>query len=165
MTSIDKIVIRAAGESDLPAVLALYAQPRIDEGAMLPLDEARFIFKRFSLYPDYRLYVATRMGRVVGSFALLIMDNLGHMGARSGVVEDVVVDPACQSQGIGGEMMRYARERCTASGCYKLALSSNLKREQAHRFYESIGFTRHGYSFQVHPAHLDAEPGLERIQQ
>lgn len=151
MISVAAIEIRVAGEADLPAVLGLYAQPRIDDGALLPLDEARRIFKRFALYPDYRLYVAIRVGRVVGSFALLIMDNLGHLGASSGVVEDVVVDPACHGQGIGRQMMHYARERCAASGCYKLALSSNLKRQRAHRFYAALGFESHGLSFQVRP--------------
>lgn len=34
-------------------------------------------------------------------------------------------------------------------GCYKAALSSNLKRERAHAFYESLGFERHGYSFRI----------------
>ena len=28
-------------------------------------------------------------------------------------------------------------------------LSSNLKRERAHRFYEKLGFTQHGVSFEV----------------
>lgn len=164
MSSFDMIEIRAAGEADLPAVLALYAQPQIDDGALLPLDEARRIFRRFSLYPDYRLYVATRAGRIVGSFALLIMDNLGHLGARSGVVEDVVVDPACHGQGIGRQMMHYARERCAASGCYKLALSSNLKRERAHRFYEALGFERHGLSFQVRPERSEHTPCPQALQ-
>ena len=30
-----------------------------------------------------------------------------------------------------------------------MALSSNLKREAAHAFYESLGFEKHGYSFRV----------------
>jgi GNAT superfamily N-acetyltransferase len=60
-----------------------------------------------------------------------------------------VVAPDCQSMGIGRRMMAFARERCAENGCYKLALSSNLKRERAHEFYESIGFEKHGYSFRV----------------
>ena len=39
----------------------------------------------------------------------------------------------------------------SAAGCYKMALSSNLKREAAHRFYDSLGFGRHGYSFLIEP--------------
>jgi GNAT superfamily N-acetyltransferase len=44
-------------------------------------------------------------------------------------------------------MMEHARDACRRAGCYKLALSSNLKRADAHRFYDSLGFERHGFSF------------------
>ena len=75
------------------------------------------------------------------------MDNLGHRGTPSAIVEDVVVDATRQGGGIGRQMMHYALERSREAGCYKLVLSSNLKREAAHRFYDSLGFKRHGYSF------------------
>lgn len=144
-----ELEIRRATEADLPQVLALYGQPEIDDGDVLPLDQARQIFRRFAQYPDYTLYVAEQAGDVVGSFALLVMDNLGHLGARSAIVEDVVVEPGRQGCGIGQAMMRLALETCRAKGCYKLMLSSNAKRERAHAFYESLGFARHGYSFRV----------------
>lgn len=146
-----QLSIREATEADLPGVLALYAQPDIDAGDVLTPDDAREIFARFRLYPDYRLYVVTEGNEIVGSFALLIMDNLGHLGAPSGLVEDVVVQPNRQGQGIGKQMMAFAIERCSERGCYKLALSSNLKRRRAHEFYESLGFEKHGYSFRIQP--------------
>lgn len=146
-----QLTIREATEADLPAVLVLHAQPELDAGNVLPLDKAREIFGRFRRYPDYKLYVALERAEVVGSFALLVMDNLGHLGAPSGVVEDVAVRPDRQGQGIGSRMMAFARERCRERGCYKLALSSNQRRERAHQFYESLGFEKHGYSFHIRP--------------
>jgi GNAT superfamily N-acetyltransferase len=114
---------------------------------ILPLEKAEEIFCKMKSYPDYRVYVAVHQGEVVGTFALLIMDNLAHMGAPSGVVEDVVVKKGLHGQGIGKQMMRFALDLCSKKGCYKMALSSNLKRKRAHRFYESLGFVKHGYSF------------------
>jgi GNAT superfamily N-acetyltransferase len=118
-----------------------------------PLAEAERIFVRMGLYPDYRIYVAVAVavagGRVVGSFALLIMDNLAHLGARSAVIEDVAVDPVWQGRGVGKSMMRFALRLCGEKGCYKALLSSNLKRGRAHAFYGSLDFERHGYSFRV----------------
>jgi len=140
---------REASKADLPDVLRLLAQPDMDDGQVLPLAEAERLFDHMARYPDYRLYVAIRDDRIVGAFALLIMDNLGHRGAHSGVIEDVVVDPQYQGQGIGRAMMQHALRLCGEKGCYKLALSSNLTRERAHAFYESLGFERHGYSFRV----------------
>jgi GNAT superfamily N-acetyltransferase len=141
--------MRQANENDLPSVLALYAQPDIDDGDALDIASARAILRRFAEYPDYRLFVAERDGTVVGSYALLVMHNLGHRGAPSAVVEDVVVQPAQQRKGIGKEMLRHALAEARERGCYKLALSANMKRDQAHAFYEALGFRRHGYSFLV----------------
>lgn len=149
MTDRADIHVRAAAERDLPEVLRLYAQPDFDNGKVLPVDEARQLMARFARYPDYTLYVAEKAGRIVGSFALLIMDNIGHLGASSAVVEDVVVEPQQQSAGIGRAMMEFAREQSSKKGCYKIVLSSNARRERAHAFYESLGFTRHGYSFRL----------------
>lgn len=141
------VSIRPATAEDLPAVLALYAQPEIDAGRVLPLDQALAVFHRFQLYPNYTLHVAVIEGRIVGTFSLLIAHNLAHLGAPSGLVEDVVVAVDQQGRGIGTRMMRFALERCRAHGCYKMALSSNARRAAAHRIYEKLGFERHGYSF------------------
>ena len=143
------VSIREATSEDLPAVLALYSQLEIGEGEALPLPEAEALFQRMRSYPNYRLYVAAVGEEVVGTFALLIMDNLAHKGAPSGVVEDVVVEAGWQRKGLGREMMRFAMARCQEAGCYKLVLSSNRQREAAHRFYASLGFRQHGYSFLV----------------
>ncbi len=147
------ILIRYAAESDLGAVLSLYAQPVLDDGKVLTGEQALEIFNKMQRYPDYRLYVALSDSTVVGSFALLIMDNLGHLGAPSGVIEDVAVHPRWQGQGIGTQMMQFAVEMCQDCGCYKVALSSNIRREKAHRFYESLGFEHHGYSFLLDLTH------------
>jgi GNAT superfamily N-acetyltransferase len=150
------VEVRKASATDIPAVLALYAQPDLDDGNVLTVDQGVALFERFARYPDYTLYVAEQDDEVVGSFALLVMDNLGHLGSPSGIVEDVVVAPARQSSGIGAAMMRFALERCREKRCYKLMLSSNAKRARAHAFYESLGYERHGYSFRVD---LERVPG------
>jgi len=145
----DSVTIRAATEADLPGVLALYGQPDLDNGIVLSVDEAKAIFARFARYPSYTLYVAVIDGAVAGTFALLVMDNLGYLGAPSAIVEDVVVAAEHQSGGIGRRMMLFALDRAREADCYKLMLSSNQKRERAHKFYESLGFTRHGFSFRM----------------
>ena len=146
-----RLVVREAACEDLRAVLALYAQEGMDEGRVLPLEDAEAIYDQMRAYPDYRLYVAELDGRVVGTFTLLVMRNLIHIGASSALVEGVGVDAGLRSQGIGRSMMEHARLICRARGCYKMALSSNLKRERAHVFYDGLGFERHGFSFRVNP--------------
>src|SRR4030081_1287271 len=76
-----KLLIRPAAAADLEKVLALYAQPELDAGDVLPLETAKRLWQRFADYPDYTLYVAERAADIVGSFALLVMHNLRHLGA------------------------------------------------------------------------------------
>lgn len=144
--------IRQATEADLDAVLALYAQPGLDDGQVLAPHEAREVFAQFARYPSYRLFVAcegNEQGDVVGSYALLVMHNLAHRGTPSAIAEDVVVAPRRQGLGIGRRMMAHAVQQAREAGCYKLALSSNAKRTGAHAFYESLGFQQHGLSFVI----------------
>lgn len=145
------LVIRQATAADLPAVLALYAQPGLDDGETLSTEQAQAVLAEFARYPNYRLFVACDGTEVVGTYALLVMHNLAHCGAPSAIAEDVVVTHLRRSQGIGRQLMAHAMAEAARAGCYKLALSSNGKRHAAHAFYDGLGFERHGLSFVISP--------------
>lgn len=143
------VQIREADEADLPEVLRLYALPDFDAGHALPLKDAVERLMRMRGYPDYRLYVALLEDRIIGTFTLLIAEKILHMGAKAAIVDDVIVDTPCRGRAIGKAMMAAAMDMARTKGCYKLALSTNAKRIEAHKFYESLGFARHGYSYVV----------------
>jgi GNAT superfamily N-acetyltransferase len=140
------IQIRQATKEDLPSILNLYATV-LDKGEVLSIGQAEMLFTKMATYPNYKVYIAEIEQKIIGTFALLIMDNLAHLGTPSAVVEDVVVSADFQGKGIGKAMMIFAMEKCKAEGCYKLVLSSNVKRHEAHAFYESLQFEKHGFSF------------------
>ena len=140
---------RLAVRDDLPALLDLYAQLGQDDGRVLELPEASALWDRIEAYPDYHIHLAEQNGAIVGTWSLLVMVNLAHRGLPSAIVEDVVVDKSCRGAGIGRRMMRQAMDIARAKGCYKLALTSGQHRPDAHRFYDSLGFVRHGLSFQT----------------
>jgi GNAT superfamily N-acetyltransferase len=145
------VAIREAAEGDLPEILRLYREAGIDGGSSFTPEEARTHLARFRQYPYYKLFVAETEEGMAGTYGLVILDNLAKRGARAGVVEDVAVDPSQQGRGIGKAMMAHAIEQCRAAGCYKMTLSSGLPRQGAHRFYDALGFERHGYSFLIRP--------------
>ena len=145
----ETLEIREATEEDLPSLLALYEQLHLEKGLGLSLKEARRIFERIQRKQDYMVYVAVADGKVIGTFSLLIMENLAHRGAPMGFVENVVVDEVWRGKGVGKRMMEFGMDRSREMGCYKVTLSSHLEREVAHRFYEALGFRKHGYSFWV----------------
>lgn len=147
-TRTPQLHIRAAGEHDLGAILALYAQPEMDGASTTP-ERAREVFREIARTPGYTLYVGESDGNVVATFALMIMPNIGHCATPAGVLEDIAVAPACQGQGIGRALVAEAMRLCALAGCYKLTLSSNMRRAAAHAFYERLGFERHGYSLRI----------------
>lgn len=141
------LTIRQAAQNDLPTVVALLAT--MDGEVPMPLHRAQEIFEEMARYPSYACYIALADGVVVGTFTMLIVAALVHDGAHEAIVDAVVVAPEWRGRGIGAEMMHEAQRLAARAGCYKLALSSNSKREDAHRFYRRLGFRQHGVSFWI----------------
>jgi GNAT superfamily N-acetyltransferase len=139
--------IRKALRKDLPAVVALLAQ--MDGEPPLPLAAASRIHREMCKYPSYACYLALADGEPAGTFTLLVFPTLVHDGRCEALVDGVVVAPSLRGRGIGGAMMAEAMRLAAEAGCYKVALSSNTKREDAHRFYRSLGFRQHGVSFWI----------------
>ena len=143
------LIIRQATPDDAAALLNLYAQPDYDNGKVLSEEGAKAILVNAKKYPFYKFYIGECDGRVLGTYALLVMENIGHIGSPSAIVESVAVAAEAQGIGVGKALMTHAIEIAASQGCYKLALSSNIKRAGAHAFYDRLGFQRHGISFVV----------------
>jgi GNAT superfamily N-acetyltransferase len=145
-----KLRIREAERDDIPAVVNLLAE--MDHEPPMPLARAERIFREMARYPDYRCYLAFDGTAPVATFSLLIFDTLVHGGTREALLDGVVVTTSRRGQGVGTMMIQESMRIAAAAGCYKLALSSNNKRTDAHRFYRALGFDQHGVSFAIEPA-------------
>ena len=144
--------IRAATEQDIPRILELYEELVIstspaERGHTPSPDDYRRIYEQVCAMPGHELIVAEENDKVIGTMVLLIVPNLSHSGLPWAVVENIVTDERFQRQGIGRLMMEYAINRAREAGCYKLQLSSSKTREEAHRFYESLGFEASAHGF------------------
>jgi GNAT superfamily N-acetyltransferase len=140
----ENIEFRSATEADLPALTELQSQL-----TQSSLEVAIPIFRKMAQYPNYKIYLAFIEERLVGTFTLMIMDNLGHGGAPIAIIENVVIHFKLRRQGLGRHMMNFAVQKSRESGCYKMSLASNIKLSQAHQFYESLDFTKQGFVFSL----------------
>lgn len=146
------ITVREATPGDAGAIARL--QSEMDD---LNFDESGFdglamreILLDMTGYPFFRAYLATdEEGRPVGTFSLLVFHSPSHQGTKQAMLDAVVVTRTSRGRGIGIAMIERALQIAGDAGCYKVMLSSNLKRMDAHRFYESIGFTQHGVGFSI----------------
>jgi len=139
------LVIRRATDADLgPAVelLILGALP----GAPAPREDAADIGPYAAARREIEdaggtVLVAELAGEVVGVCQLIVLRHLQQRGGRCAEIESVHVRPDHRGSGIGTALLRDAIERARALGCYRVQLTSNTRREEAHRFYERLGFS------------------------
>ena len=141
------LTIRIACVADVASLLSLYNLLEVATEPAVTLESAEARFRDLESNPHHRIYVAELGASIVGTFSLIFIPGLSHSARDSCIVEDVVVASEMQGAGIGKQMMRFAMTACVARHCYKLVLSSHVRRERAHRFYEGLGFHKHGYSY------------------
>jgi len=140
------ITIRRARRDDVDRIVAMLADDalgRARERIETPLPDSYFqAFARLDADPNITLVVAEEAGRVVGSLQLCILPGLSSQGASRALVEDVRVDSACRSRGIGEQLVRWAVDDARAQGCKLVELLTHSTRVDAQRFYERLGFAR-----------------------
>ncbi|WP_078381920.1 GNAT family N-acetyltransferase [Sutcliffiella halmapala] len=139
--------IRELRKQELTIYLELLKE--LDREMVFSINEAEQLFEQIKVYPFYKIFVLEVDKQIAATFTLIICDNFGHGGLKFAIVENVVVHPSFKRMGIGKQMMDMAAEIATENNCYKLMLSSNEKREDAHAFYDALDFKRHGVSFMM----------------
>ena len=85
--------------------------------------------------------VAEREGQVVGCLSTSIMRVL-HRPAPVGRISMMVVDEALRGRGIGAALVRAAERSLAERRCYIVEVTSHVRRTEAHRFYEKLGYER-----------------------
>jgi predicted N-acetyltransferase YhbS len=85
--------------------------------------------------------VAERDGDVIGCLSTSVMRVL-HRPAPVGRISMMVVDEALRGRGIGAGLVSAAEQALAEQGCYMVEVTSHLRRTEAHRFYERLGYER-----------------------
>lgn len=145
------LVIRAATAADLgrmAELLVLGAVPGTAESREDPADLEPYRSALGAIeQTDGGLLVAELDGEVVGVCQLIVFRHFQYRGGRCAEIESVHVHPDHRGSGVGTVLMEAAVARAQELGCYRVQLTSNRVRTEAHRFYERLGFepTHLGY--------------------
>jgi GNAT superfamily N-acetyltransferase len=114
-------------------------------------------------YPASAEQVGARLARVAGdeSYAAYVAEVDGQVAGFLGMTRGwayeherpyariltLVVDAEVRRRGVGARLVEFADEWARERGAYVLMLNTNVRREEAHLFYESMGFRRTGYRY------------------
>ena len=137
------LVIREADEVELGRIVQLLrvgAIPGGRPGADDPGDLGPYRAALRDITGSDGAFLAGEMGSVViGVCQLIVFRHLAG-GGLCGEIESVHVHPDHQGSGVGAALINAAIVRARDLGCYRVPLTSNMARPDAHRSYERLGF-------------------------
>ena len=148
------LTYRDALPTDLPLIIGLIVEDSVVDSGDDPADAMHADYTRslsaIAADPNQEMFIVEEDGRPVGCFQLSYLPGLMRRGMWRGQIEVVHVRADDRNRGLGGEMMRWAVERCRQKGCGMVQLTSNKQRLDAHRFYERLGFLRSHEGFKLY---------------
>ncbi len=149
----DGPLIRPAAEADLGRIVELLVQGTVPGGPPSTEDPTALGPYRAALGDiaagGGTVLVAEVHGEVVGTCQLIVFRHLQAHGGRCAEIESVHVHPDRRGEGVGAALVGEAVARARALGCYRVQLTSNAARPDAHRFYERLGFSPSHVGFKM----------------
>ncbi|MEY2847759.1 MAG: hypothetical protein RI885_424 [Actinomycetota bacterium] len=159
------IRLRRARAADAPAIVGLLADDPISNArgdSDSAVDPRRYdaAFQAIDADRAHLLLVGvSNAGQPIATMQLTIIPGLGRGASPRLQIEAVRVGSDHRGRGIGRAMMLWALEYASEVGAGLVQLTSDAKRNDAHRFYEGLGFTASHVGFKyVLPAADGSHP-------
>ena len=145
------VTVRSARPEDLPRLVELLEFGALVEGKEDRDDGGAYAsaLEEISNTPGCAVLVAEADGEVVGTCQLIVFRHLQARGGRCAEIESMHVHPDHRGRGIGTQLLASAVEAARQAGCYRIQLTSNRQRPDAHRFYEREGLTGSHIGFKL----------------
>ena len=131
----ETLIIREATHEDIPALVGLTAELGYPDSE----EEIRKRFITVSESPHHKIFVAERNENVIGLMSFHALDVLYGAG-KLGRITALVVTDSERGKGVGKMLVAKAEELACKSDCKRIELTTNNRRIDAHKFYESQGF-------------------------
>jgi GNAT superfamily N-acetyltransferase len=130
-----KILINDAKPEDATQLIALLGQ------LGYPTTQSEMLDKiQQHSNPTYRLLVAKEENQTLGFIALHYYYALHHT-APIGRITAFCVDETVRGSGIGSMLLTAAEDYFQQVNCFKIEVTSNLKRTRTHHYYHQRGYT------------------------
>ncbi len=149
-----KLKFRPAEESDLLTLLKLLDEGGLSsmhcprEGQAIPSSTFK-AFREITKSPDNQLIVAELSGQTVGMMQLTYIPGISYQGSWRLLIEGIRVKTEFRNQGIGRSMIEWAIDQARENKCRLIQLTSDKRRENAARFYHSLGFKASHQGFKL----------------
>lgn len=132
----ETLAIRAAGGSDIPALVrlinaAFIVEQFVFDGDRINAEETRAFIE------SGRFLIAEDSAKLIGCVYLEIREDRGYLGL-------LAVDPARQGTGLGRKLVTAAEDYFRVEGCHAVDLRVISQRTPLPPFYRSLGYIEIG---------------------
>jgi GNAT superfamily N-acetyltransferase len=136
------LTVRVAEVNDAAAL----AQLMCELGYETTESEMQMRLERIANDDRYHTFVAVHDGEVCGMIGTLTSLSYEHndLGGR---ILALVTLRTMRRHGIGRALIETAEKDFAQRGIQRIALNTRLAREDAHKFYQSLGYERNGWRF------------------
>lgn len=137
--------IRAAKNTDANGILAL--QTQVYRTRSLAPTATRLLEDQIKS-PLCDVLVALDDSKIVASGCLYYID-VPARGRPFAFMEGLVVDKSARGKGVGSQLITEFINLARRKDAYKIIFTSGNDREDAHQFYEKLGFKKWGFEFRM----------------
>jgi ribosomal protein S18 acetylase RimI-like enzyme len=134
--------IREGKLSDAPALAALMCEL----GYKTTAAEMRRRLKSILIDSRFRTFVAVMKNQVCGMIGTLTHASHEH-NDFTGRITALVVSKNQQRSGIGRALVAAAEKDFASRKVTRVSLTTRFSREDAHQFYEALGYSKTGFRF------------------
>lgn len=109
----------------------------LDVEEVIPREDFEMMLK------NENIVVAKRQDEIVGymTFSISEKDNYGIRFRKYLKIDVICVDEKSRGNGIGTELLKFAKEKAKENNCTDLFLTANEENKNAIKLYEKFGFT------------------------
>lgn len=145
------LTFRAATADDVPAIVAMLADDHLGAQRESLDNLGPYLAALTQITADPRLMqvICERDGAIVGTMQISITPGLSHKGASRATIEGVRVAADMRGGGIGRQMILWAIDYARDHDCSMVELTTNKTRDDAHRFYERLGFEQSHFGYKL----------------
>ncbi|MBO6829834.1 GNAT family N-acetyltransferase [Allomuricauda sp.] len=146
---------RKASIKDVPNIVQMIADDALGstrEKYTIPLPQTYYdAYERIDSDQNQELtVVVNEKDEVIGVFQMTFIPYLTYQGGVRAQIEGVRVHKSYRNQGVGKTIFQWAIQRAKERNAHLLQLTTDKKRPDAIRFYESLGFKASHEGMKMH---------------
>ncbi len=129
--------IERISQDDLPEMAKLFKELTGNEQS---IEKMKKNFLSIVNNENYIVLGAKINGKLAGSLTGIVCLDLVDDCRPFMLIENVIVLEEYRGQGVGKELIRHIENICVNLNCYYTILVSGIKRKDAHKFYQAMGY-------------------------